>query len=201
MGFTHWTIRVPGSARTAGEPATGAGYTVAPRDLETIGSIPLLGRDLDRNDTANSPKVAVVNQAFVREFLQGEAHPAGRILSFDEESTLIVGVVRDILHQGLREKTEPTVYVPAAQRASMGGNPTILVRSQLPPAALLPAIRKELAKLDSQVAMDEPTTIAGAIDDSIFQDRILATLGGFFGALALVLAAIGLYGVVSYGTE
>jgi predicted permease len=200
MGFTHWTIRVPGSERTAQEPATVAVYTVAPRYLEIIGSIPLLGRDLDRGDTANSHKVAVVNQAFVREFLQGEAHPLGRILSFDDESTLIVGVVRDIPHRGLREKVESTVYVPAEQRASMGGGPTILVRSQLPPSTLLPAIRKELEKLDPQVAMEEPRTIAGAIDESIFQDRILATLGGFFGGLALLLAAIGLYGVVAYGT-
>jgi predicted lysophospholipase L1 biosynthesis ABC-type transport system permease subunit len=144
--------------------------------------------------------VAIVNQAFVREFLSGEAHPLGRILSFDTESTQIVGVVRDMPHQGLREKIEPTVYVPAAQRKSLGGDPTILVRSQLPPAALLPRIRRELTKVNPQAAIEEPKTIAGAIDDSIFQDRILATLATCFGALALLLAAIGLYGVMAYGT-
>jgi predicted permease len=205
MGFSHWTIRVPGSQRTSKATGTVAVHVVAPRYLETIGSIPMQGRDVERNDTSASRKVAVVNQAFVREFLDNDAHPLERIVSFDDspqggEPTYIVGVVRDIPHQGLREKVEPTVYVPAAQKEQMGGNPTILVRSSLPPAALLPAIRKELERLSGQVAMDEPKTIDRAIDDSIFQDRILASLGGFFGALALLLAAIGLYGVVAYGT-
>jgi len=162
--------------------------------------VPLLGRDIDRNDTANSRPVAVVNQAFVREFLSNDPQPLGRVLSFEDETTQIVGVVRDIPHQGLREKIEPTVYVPAEQRKSMGGNPTILVRSQLPTSALLPALRREMEKLGQQVAMDEPKTLAGAVDESIFQDRILATLGGCFGGLALLLAAIGLYGVIAFGT-
>ncbi len=196
MGMSNWTIQIPGSPA----PATVAVYTVAPYYLKTIGSLPLMGRDLDRNDTAASPKVAVVNQAFVRVFLQGEAHPLGRVLSFEDDTTRIVGVVRDIPHQGLREKIAPTVYVPAAQRKSMGGGPTFLVRAQLPPSTLLPAIRRELAKLSPQAVLDEPKTLAGAVDDSIFQDRILATLAGCFGGLALLLAAIGLYGVMAYST-
>ena len=200
MGMSSWTVRVPGSPRASQEPATVAVHTVAPRYLETIGSVPLLGRDIDRNDTANSRPVAVVNQAFVREFLSNDPQPLGRVLSFEDETTQIVGVVRDIPHQGLREKIEPTVYVPAEQRKSMGGNPTILVRSQLPTSALLPALRREMEKLGQQVAMDEPKTLAGAVDESIFQDRILATLGGCFGGLALLLAAIGLYGVIAFGT-
>lgn len=200
MGMSSWTVRIPGSPRASVEPVTVAVYTVAPRYLETIGSMPVIGRDLDRTDTANSRKVAVVNQAFVREFLQGEARPLGRILSFDDESTQIVGVVRDIPHQGLREKIEPTVYVPVAQRKGLGGAPTILVRSGLATSALLPAIRREMERLGGQVSMDEPKTLAGAVDESIFQDRILALLGGCFGGLALLLAAIGLYGVMAYAT-
>jgi putative ABC transport system permease protein len=200
MGMSSWTVRVPGSPRASQEPVTVAVHTVGARYLETIGSTPLLGRDIDRQDTADSPNVAVVNQAFVREFLSNDPHPLGRVLSFDEESTRIVGVVRDIPHQGLRKKIAPTVYVPAGQRKSMGGNPTILVRSQLQTAALLPALRREMEKLGTDVAMDEPKTLAGAVDESIFQDRILATLGGCFGGLALLLAAIGLYGVIAFGT-
>jgi predicted permease len=200
MGMSSWTVRVPGSPQASQEPVTVAVHTVGARYLETIGSIPLLGRDIDRQDTTNSPNVAVVNQAFVREFLSNDPHPLGRVLSFEDESTHIVGVVRDIPHQGLREKIEPTVYVPAEQRKSMGGNPTILVRSQLPTSALLPDLRREMEKLGSQVVMDEPKTLAAAVDESIFQDRILATLGGCFGGLALLLAAIGLYGVIAFGT-
>jgi hypothetical protein len=74
---------VPGSDRTAREPADVDIEYVAPRHFETIGSVPVLGREFDRNDTATSRKVAVVDEAFVRAFLPGEAHPLGRTLSFD----------------------------------------------------------------------------------------------------------------------
>ena len=195
MGSSSWTVSVPGSARTG----TVALHTVAPRYLEAIGATPMLGRDLGRNDTATSPKIAVVNQAFVRDFLAENPNPLGRIFTLDDD-TEIVGVIRDIPHQGLREHIAPTVYVPESQRKSMGGGATILVRAQLPPSAVLPAIRGELAKLNPQAAIDEPRTLSGAVDESIFQDRILATLAGCFGCLALLLAAIGLYGVIAYGT-
>ncbi|HXB68589.1 MAG TPA: hypothetical protein VNY05_10115 [Candidatus Acidoferrales bacterium] len=77
MGVSDAGIRVPGSDRTASEPANVDVQYIGPRFFETIGSIPLLGREFDRNDTAASPKVALVNQAFVREFLSGDAHPVG----------------------------------------------------------------------------------------------------------------------------
>ena len=120
-GFMDASIRVPGSDRTAREPADVDMQYVAPRYFETIGSVPVLGREFDRNDTATSRKVAVVDEAFVRAFLPGEAHPLDRTLSFDDSKpeggapVFIVGVVRDIRQKGLREKTAPTVYVPAAQ--------------------------------------------------------------------------------------
>ena len=207
MGFSSASIRVAGSERTAHESADVAVHSVAPQYLETLGSSPILGRSIDRNDTATSRKVAVVNEAFLREFLPLEPHPLERALSFDDskpeggEPTFIVGVVHDIPHKGLRERREPTVYIPAAQNAFIRMSPTVLVASQLPQAATLAAIRAELAKLDPQIALaQEPRTIRQAVDDSVFQDRLLAALSAFFGVLALGLAAIGLYGVVAYGT-
>jgi predicted permease len=206
MQSSSGTIRVPGSLKTAREAADVDIHSVASRFFEVLGSRPLIGRDIDRNDTKDSRKVAVVNEAFVREFLPGEAHPLERALSFDDskpeggERTFIVGVVRDIPHLGLREPTGPAVFVPAAQYP-IDWEPTILVRSTLPKTAMLPAIRAELAKLDPQIALaQEPRTIRQAIDESVFQDRLLAVLSAFFGALALALAAIGLYGVMAYST-
>ena len=198
-------IRVPGSDRTAREPAAVAMQSVGPRYFETIGGSLVQGREFDRNDTATSRKVAVVDEAFVRAFLPGEAHPLGRTLSFDDSKleggapVFIVGVVRDIRQEGLREQPAPTVYVPSTQM----GNPwppTMLVRSQLAEPALLTAIYRELNRLGPGAALAEPQTIRQQIDDSIFRERMLATLSGFFGGLALLLAAIGLYGVVAYGT-
>jgi len=178
---------------------------LGPRYLETIGSPVLKGREFDRTDTATSRKVALVNEAFVRYFLDSDPHPLGHVLSFDDSKqeggapTFIVGVIGNILHRGFREKIEPTVYVPLSQM-HVQFPPAILLRTQLPQSELLSAIYRELHALGPAAAIWEPQTLRQHVDDSIFRERLLATLGGFFGGLALLLAAIGLYGVVSYGT-
>jgi len=202
-GTSDATIRVPGSARTATAPVDVDQTYVAPRYFETIGAT-IRGRGFDRNDTAMSPKVAVVNEAFVREFLPGEAHPEARWLSFDDskpeggERTSIVGVVDDIRQNGIQEKVAPRVYVPLTQKG-IDFPPDILVRTALPQAAVQAVVRRELPRLGAGIAVANWATIRQRIDDSIFETRLLATLGGFFGALALLLAAVGLYGVMSYG--
>jgi len=202
-GSSDATIRVPGSERTATEPVDVDQTYVAPRYFETIGAA-LQGRDFDRNDTAGAVKVAVVNEAFVREFLPGEAHPEARWLSFDDskpeggERTSIVGVVRDIRQDDIHQKIAPRVYVPLAQK-KLEFPPDILVRTALSPAAVRAVVLRELPKLGAGVAVTEWATIRQRIDDSIFETRLLAMLGGFFGVLALLLAAVGLYGVMSYG--
>ncbi|MGO9232443.1 MAG: ADOP family duplicated permease [Bryobacteraceae bacterium] len=202
-GSSDSTIRVPGSARTATEPADVDQTYLAPRYFETIGAT-LQGREFDRNDTAASPKVAVVNEAFVREFLPGETHPESRWLSFDDskpeggERTSIVGVVRDIRQDGIQEKIAPRVYVPLTQK-ELDFPPDVVVRTALPLAAVKAVVQRELPHIGAGIAVTEWATIRQRIDDSIFETRLLATLGGFFGVLALLLAAVGLYGVMSYG--
>src|SRR5260370_1324364 len=153
----------------------------------------------------SSRKVAVVNEAFVREFLPDEKRPDSRTFSFDDskpeggEPTYIVGVVRDIRHKGIQKSAKPTVYV-AIDQVPNPSWPTILVRSQAPPMSLLAPIYRELGHLGPSVAIGEFGTLRQQVDDSIFEQRMLAALGAFFGTLALVLAAVGLYGVVAYGT-
>ncbi len=203
-GMWNAGIRVPGSARTAREGVEIAVQGVAPSYFVTLGSRPLRGREFDESDMRATRKIALVNEAFVNEFFPGVTDPVGRMLSFDEskpeggEPTYIVGLVRDILHKGLKTRAEPTVYVPFHQ-GQVGFDPTLLVRAQLPPDALLPMIRRELNHLDHEVALTEPRTIRQRVDDSIFADRMIATLSGFFGGLALLLAAVGIYGVMAYG--
>jgi predicted permease len=198
-GYSSGTVRVPGSPLTVEAAAWVDRQNVAPRFFEALGATIVAGREFARTDTTGARQVAVVNEAFVRKFLPGEAHVLEHVLEMGEQPTYIVGVVRDIAHGGLRTKVEPRVYVPIAQLPT-GWEPSILIRTQMAPESLIPAVRREAARLGPQVGITEPVTLRQAVDESIFQDRLLAMLGGVFGLLALALAAVGLYGVVAYGT-
>ena len=202
-----WTagIRVPGSARTAKEGVEVEIQGVGPAYLATIGARPLAGREFDEGDMRATRRMALVNQSFVREFFPGIQDPVGRALSFDDskpeggEPTYIIGLAPDMLHDGLKTAAKPTVYLPLNQgKMAMELDPTLLVRAQLPQESLLPMIRRTLAGIDPEVALVEPRTLRQRVDDSIFAERAIATLSGFFGALALLLAAIGIYGVMAY---
>ena len=201
-GFWNTTFRVPGQGVTGGGPLSVDLQSVAPRFFETIGSQPLRGREFDERDSAAAPSVAIVNEAFGRAYLGG-ADPVGRVLSLDNvypragEATHIVGVVRDITHRDLRQAPVPTVYLPPSQ---INGPPIslLLIRADLAPRSLIPVLRRELAVLDPSIAITEVASIQQQIDDSIYLDRLLATVSGFFATLSLLLAAVGLYGVMAY---
>ena len=204
MGISTATIRVPGSERTAGEPVNVNTAQVAPRYFETIGASLVWGREFDRGDALERRKLAVVNEAFVKGVLPGERHPDARWLSFDDrraeggERTWIVGVVKDIRHAGIQDAPKPEVYLLAGQTQN-SGLPTFLLRSTVPPSQMIQIVYRELARMGPSAAVWNPETLGNHVDDSIFRERLLAALGGFFGALALLLAAVGLYGVVAYG--
>ncbi|HUO32930.1 MAG TPA: ABC transporter permease [Bryobacteraceae bacterium] len=197
------SIRVPGSLRTAHEAVEVDEQGIGPDYFRAIGVRPLRGREFSAADLRAARKVAVVNESFVREFFPGIADPLGRVLSFDDskleggEPTYIVGVVHDMLHDGLKSRPKSTVYVPFHQ-GIVAFDPILLVRAALPPGSLLVAVRHAAATLDPEAPVVEPRTLEQRIADSIFIDRMIATLGGFFGALALLLAAIGVYGVMAY---
>jgi predicted permease len=205
MGVSSASIRVPGSARTFREPVDVDVAQIAPRYFATIGTLLLSGREFEPADLDSARKIAVVNEAFVREFLPGEQHPDARRLSFDDskpeggEPTFIVGVVRDIRHAGIQQPPRPTVYTPIGQGPNRG-LPALLLRTQAPPHELLQPIYRELRRLGPGIAIASLDTLGRHVDDSIFEQRMLAAIGAFFGTLALVLAAVGLYGVVAYGT-
>jgi predicted permease len=176
---------------------------VGPGYFATIGVRPLRGREFGQEDLRSTRKAAVVNEAFVHEFLPGVQDPIGHILSFDEskpaggDPVFIVGLVPDILHDGLTAGAKSTAYVPFHD-GDVSFDPTLLVRAQLPAGVLLAAMRREINRLDPEVSLVEPRTLRERVDDSIFVERMIATLSGFFGVLALLLAAIGVYGVMAY---
>jgi len=197
LGSSGGEVRVPGSEKTARAPAPVENRPVSDGYFETLGSPLLQGREFSPADTAAKwDEAAIVNQAFLREFMPGETNPLGRSF-FQANSahpTRIVGVARDLAHRGLREKPVPVVYEPIERTKGF----CILIASSHA-EALLPELRREVASFASYGQVAEPQTLESQIDESIYQDRLLATVSGFFGALALLLAAVGLYGVVAYG--
>jgi predicted permease len=189
-------VRGPSSGRSGTVPLALAG----PQFFQTLGTEVRLGRDFAETDAAASRKIAVVNESFVREYLDGDRNPLERVFTVGEENEPrhIVGIVPDIAHQDIRRKPLPAIYLPYSQFDDVYGNPAIVVRTSAPPAAVISGLRRQMAAMGLEVS--DPQTVEHRVDESIFQERMLAAVSGFFGALALLLAAIGLYGVVAYGT-
>jgi predicted permease len=165
--------------------------------------IPLLeGRNFTEADGSGAPKVAIVNEQFSRFFFPG-GNPLGRHLAFGAGDVKldieIVGVVRDSFHDNLREKVARFIYIPYLQDTHAGGGSLhYYVRAVGNPVALTGNIRQTVREMDSNVPLNEVQTVKSAIQQSIYGDRMVAWLGVAFGALAAALAAIGLYGLVSY---
>jgi ABC-type antimicrobial peptide transport system permease subunit len=107
--------------------------------------------------------------------------------------------VRDVHHEGIQKPPKPEVYLPIG-RGVATGMPTIVMRTDVPPALLMPRLYREFARLGPSIGFDSFGTLRQFVDDSIYEQRALAAIGAAFGIVALVLAAVGLYGVVSYST-
>ncbi len=166
-----------------------------PAYFATLG-IPLLrGRVFDEHDK----NVAVVSESFVKENF-GTDDPIGRRLSVNGGS-IIVGVVRDVLQQGLREKPTATMYLPMNASAIARAYVSYQVRTAAAPEGIIETLRRELASIDSAIALTDARSLAARVDESLMRERLLATLSAFFGALALALAAVGLYGILSYSVS
>ncbi len=199
------TVTVDGYQSKEGEDMNPQVEQVSPAFFSTLG-IPLVaGRDLTARDRLGAPKVAVVNQSFVKYFFQDE-NPLGRRIRFGrcpkpEDCAAnfmeIVGVVKDSMHGSLKEPPTRRVYPPIAQMENLGGL-TGYVRAGLDPAAVSTLIRREVSRLDSNMPVAEIRTLDTVIDNSIRPERLVAMLSAAFGLLATVLAAVGLYGVMAY---
>jgi predicted permease len=176
---------------------------VSPGYLRTL-QIPLAaGRDFNDRDTATSPRVAIVSQSFVHKFL-GAHDPIGKVIRTAPEPDYpaavyeIIGVAKDTKYTGLREETPPAeAYAPSTQFPAPGPDTAVLIRSSAPLSAVSAAVRDKVTSASSEIDI-EFVVLKKSIEDRMIRERMLALLSGSFGFLALILAMIGLYGVISY---
>jgi putative ABC transport system permease protein len=175
---------------------------VTPGWFNTMGLRLAAGRDFDPHDTKGAPLVVVVNRAFARRFLPDTAPVGARVATEepnpdDNPTYQVIGIVEDAVYRSLRAPMEPTMYLPFAQEGA-GSGATIAVRAAAgAPESLAHSVAAAIEK-------EDPTAVLSfrSLDDQIAaamtQERLVATLAGFFGVLGLLLAAVGLYGVTSY---
>jgi predicted permease len=196
---TRSTMKVDGYTPQEGEDMNSHTNAVGPRYFSSMG-IPLLsGREFDERDAKGAGKVALVNETMARRFFPpGQA--VGRRLGFGRYNVTdmeIVGVVKDGKFANLRDEAPRFVYVPYAQQGRMAGV-TFYVRAAGEPATLFAAVRQAVRDMDAGLPVVELKTMRAQVDESLFVDRTVAILSAAFGLLATLLAAVGLYGVMSY---
>jgi len=175
---------------------------ISPDYFKTLGIQLLAGRDFGGGDTSATPKVAIVNESFARWYLDG-ASPLGRTFRIEvgpgepDPTYEIVALAHDTKYDDLRAEFKPIIYLPASQEERHGTYEQILLRSNLPIASLMAAVRQALGAANPGIAFHFHV-FKTQIRESLMRERLMATLSGFFGALAALLGAIGLYGVLSY---
>ena len=170
--------------------------------FNVMGTPLLAGRTFDASDRPGSPKVAVVNQAFARRYFPDRS-PLGETFQFEpspgrpQEDFHIIGVVKDTKYVNLREEFGPIASFAASQDDQPSPLLSLVVRSEVAPASLTPALTRAI----SEAAAGSFVTyysVAGFITESLKTERLMASLSGFFGVLAMTIAVVGLYGVMSY---
>ncbi|MGH9451104.1 MAG: ABC transporter permease, partial [Terriglobia bacterium] len=175
---------------------------VGPQFFKTTGIKLLLGRGVGAIDTENSPKIAVVNEALARQVF-GNGSPIGRRFAFGKPKSAadeftIAGLVQNAKYGELRNADPPTVYVPYLQALSQAGAVYFEVRTHGNPLAMVPSLRQVVNNVDKNLPLFDIHTETEKIGESLMQERLFAQLSSFFGGLALLLACVGLYGVLSY---
>jgi predicted permease len=199
ISSTGWNeaIRVNGTTRgDSNLSRVGPGYFTA------LGTPLIAGRDFSHHDTPSAPSVAIVNEQFARQFF-GKANPIGRTFQIvapaDEgnETFQVIGLVRNSKYLDLREDFGPIAFLSATQERNPGTSATYLLRTQGPPDQLTATVKQTLAAVHPLIGV-EFRVLGNRIQDTLVRERLMAALSLAFGALASLLAVLGLYGVIAY---
>jgi putative ABC transport system permease protein len=201
---TEWNnfITTEGPNPPTGDDALVWFHFISTRYFETMRTPLLAGRYFSDSDTKTSAPVAIINETLARKFFPN-ANPVGKIIRVQPDpgqttpSILVVGLVKDAKYDSLREENSATAYFPITQVPDHAESQAFLLRTAILPSSLISPVQEAVANVSKAIPL-EFNTLAQQVDDSLVQDRLLAKLSTFFGALALLLAMIGLYGALSY---
>ena len=202
-GWSTASFNIEGLVVPPGQNGPWGDYRIASSGYFAAMRIPLVrGRMFDVTDVASAPQVVMIDQQFVKKYF-ANVNPIGRRITFgaapgakDTSWITIVGVVGHAAHEGLDAEPRIQYYFPASQRGI--GNMTITMRSNGNPTTLLPAARQAVRSIDPSLPLSLPTTMETLVDASVGQRKLSMILLGVFSAIALLLASIGIYGVMSY---
>jgi predicted permease len=187
------------SVEESSQAAEASAKVVGPRFFETMGIAVRRGRDFSPDDLPESAKVAIVNETVARKYFDG-ADPIGRFIEVaGDKHVEIVGIIADTKYRALRAPVPNTVYLVMDQSQWSGSERTLHVRTAGDPAAMAPVLRAQVHALDKNLPV-KLRLFSDLVDENLAQERLVATLSGFFGGLALLLTAIGLYGVIACST-
>lgn len=174
---------------------------VGPRYFATLGISMLMGSDFTERDRAGSPPVVVINERSAKHLFPN-TNPIGRKVTAGNESYRVIGVARDVRDNNLRGGINRSYYVPYFQSFDNDAfSVRFMVRTAAEPARLTALVRQAIGAEDKTLPIVSNATASDLIDRTIVQERLIATLSGWFAALALGLAAIGLYGLVAYRAQ
>ena len=170
---------------------------VGPEYFRTAGMRLIAGREFSVRDAAESPRVAVLNQAAARFYFGGDAAALNRRFTFNTQEYEIVGIAENAKYADLRETTPRMIYFAALQGAAPPN--AIEVRTAAPdPRGLAPAIRAAVHDVDPRLSAGETLTLAERVDRKLGREHLVASLSTFFGALTLLLVSVGIYGTLAY---
>ncbi len=197
--WTNW-VSVTGRTPTPQDDIMVTHNVVGPGYFATMGIPLLLGRAFGPQDTANSPKVAIINETFARWYLPGGS-PIGRHFGLgndpkDSNDIEVVGVVKDAKYQDLRERPFPAAYYPYPQIVQYVND--FEVRYSGKPQAIIPKVRRAIGQVDHSLPVVYQGTMVEQVNRSLAGQTLIARLSTFFGLLAAFLACLGIYGLMSY---
>lgn len=193
----NWLAQIlPGGESRPDERLRSEFHAVTPGYFQAMG-IPLVaGRAFTADDDRDAPAVAMVNETLARACFAGEDPVGGRLVTDDGTAYTVVGVVADVLDDGYRGGAEPNFFVPFRQDPSR--SMAVVLHTEVDPASLIAAVRHEVQELDGDTPLNRVRTMESLMASTVAPQRLTMLLADVFSLLALVLAGVGIYGVLSY---